>query len=1060
MKRCLTAVLMILLIMEAAFSSVAVRIYSKQEGLNETSISKPRIYIRNIGTEAVSNFYYYYYFKVENGMTPFVEPYYTPDCAVTLENKGNGLYAVKFSYNSISLQPGQILPNPDGNVIGVHYSDWSTFLKENDPSFVSSDVFVQNQNIPVYKSDGTLISGNYFPPSAPPVPPKVDASYGSYAVLSKSYTDIRDNAQIKDGFVGSSQYVEVGCDAVVNGSIISGGNVVLRDRANISGDVSLSGTLIKQNSIIIGGTVRQNAETNFPEISSYPVIYGANDITVADNASYDLTPGNYKDFHAFSNSIIRIWPGNYKFKTFIAEPGVKLILKPGDGQKTSIDVSDNIRFADRDTMRFESGDPKPLSIRIFSAQSGLLSIGTDGIIYGMISAPMAELHVYSRTKVFGILNGDRVIVEPQASVCKPPVLVDLWHSEWAFGPSFDPLQLDYTAVVPDATVSVIVKPVTLPGLAVKVNGRSGDSTAYLNASSTKVPIEVSSQDNCGITLYNLLFAKASRYMIYVNDNSPCSPGNEDGNSWQTAFKDLQKALDYATSGKEIWVAEGKYKPSKRTDSLDARSATFQIKSGIEIKGGFKGTESDSVPTGSPYNTILSGDISGNDDSISVWPPSVSDKKYLSDNVYHVITTSGNSKSIHIYGLVIQSGAANGSGYNKVGAGILNKNGSPTIEYCGILKNYSDSSGAGIYDEGGFTSVVNCLFKNNVSSKGNGSGLFIKSTKTIKIDASVFDGNATKDTSSLSGGAALYISGASTEIVNSIFTRNIANGKGGAIFNNGSILKVTNCTFYNNSAVKGAGGINNQLAKDTIVNTILWDTNIEISDTISNVTYSCIKGGYPGVGNFTSDPLFVNANKPEGNDSIWGSLDDGLVLQSTSSCIDRGIKNGSIPTIDILFTERESPDIGAYEYFVAQTSDKTFGYIDPNGFFVADGAINVIDQIYHWWYVSIYAQSNYAAVAQVLIKKDKYTSSKFTIYSYLYSLDNNGNEIYSLSPVRIELFKVGERNGMLVFQTQTSSQGKPMVFVNDETYHNWNNNWAYVVCAKSSNFKAVTPGSQF
>ena len=347
MKRSLTTVLMVLLTMETAFSSVAVRVYSKQEGLNETNISKPRIYIQNIGTEAVSNFYYYYYFKVENGMTPILEPpYYAPDCAVTLENKGNGLYAVKFSYNSISLQPGQILPNPDGNIIGVHYSDWSTFNKADDPSFISSDAFVQNQNIPVYKSDGTLISGNYFPPSAPPVPPKVDASYGSYAVLSKSYTDIRDNVQIKDGFAGSSQYVEVGCDAVLNGSIISGGNVVLRERANISGDVSLSGTLIKQNSVTIGGTVRQNAETNFPEIFSYPVIYGASDITVADNASYDLTPGNYKDFHAFSNSTIHIWPGNYKFKTFFSLFTIVFIrsntfLRPIHSAKTAFEISTN-----------------------------------------------------------------------------------------------------------------------------------------------------------------------------------------------------------------------------------------------------------------------------------------------------------------------------------------------------------------------------------------------------------------------------------------------------------------------------------------------------------------------------------------------------------------------------------------------------------------------------------------------------------------------------------------------------------------------------------------------
>ena len=258
-----------------------------------------------------------------------------------------------------------------------------------------------------------------------------------------------------------------------------------------------------------------------------------------------------------------------------------------------------------------------------------------------------------------------------------------------------------------------------------------------------------------------------------------------------------------------------YKPIKRIESTDVRSATFLINPGIEIKGGFNGTEPDGVPVGSPYNTLISGDISGNDGSIGVWPPTVSDGIYLSDNVYHVVTTSGNSKSIYLYRLVVQGGVANGNGYNKIGAGIFNKNSSPTIEYCGIRQNYSDSSGAGIYDEGGFVSIVSCLFKNNVSLSDNGAGLYNKSRKPIRIDGSVFDGNTTKDTSSLSGGGAIYISGALTEIVNSVFTLNIAKGKGGAIFNNGSILKLVNCTFYNKSSSKGAGGINNQLASNQL-----------------------------------------------------------------------------------------------------------------------------------------------------------------------------------------------------------------------------------------------------
>ncbi|NLW30667.1 MAG: hypothetical protein GXY77_04325 [Fibrobacter sp.] len=76
------------------------------------------------------------------------------------------------------------------------------------------------------------------------------------------------------------------------------------------------------------------------------------------------------------------------------------------------------------------------------------------------------------------------------------------------------------------------------------------------------------------------------------------------------------------------------------------------------------------------------------------------------------------------------------------------------------------------------------------------------------------------------------------------------------------------------------------------------------------------------------------------------------------------------------------------------------------------------------------------------------------------MDSLGNVIGGLPPVRIQLYKVGERDGMLVFQTQTKTQGKPIIFVEDKGYHNWENDWTYVICAKSSNFRAITPISQF
>ncbi len=58
--------------------------------------------------------------------------------------------------------------------------------------------------------------------------------------------------------------------------------------------------------------------------------------------------------------------------------------------------------------------------------------------------------------------------------------------------------------------------------------------------------------------------------IFVNSRS-LAPGS--GSSWATAFADMPSALAAASSGDELWVAHGIYRPGNaRTDSEPMRPA--------------------------------------------------------------------------------------------------------------------------------------------------------------------------------------------------------------------------------------------------------------------------------------------------------------------------------------------------------------------------------------------------------------------------------------------------------------------------------------------------------
>lgn len=142
-----------------ASATQKVEVYCHDEALNETNVSKPRTYIKNVGTESVSDFVYYYYLTAERNKIPVVEQYYVPNSTVTLEHIDGLEYRIKYDFSGTTLQPGDILPNTSGNVVGIRYDDWGEVDKTNDFSFQRVLNFTENMKIAVYDKNGFLING-------------------------------------------------------------------------------------------------------------------------------------------------------------------------------------------------------------------------------------------------------------------------------------------------------------------------------------------------------------------------------------------------------------------------------------------------------------------------------------------------------------------------------------------------------------------------------------------------------------------------------------------------------------------------------------------------------------------------------------------------------------------------------------------------------------------------------------------------------------------------------------------------------------------------------------
>jgi hypothetical protein len=1050
------------------------------EGLNETNISKPRIYIKNTGTEMIQDFCYYYYLTGENdsGFVLVLDDYYSPNSSVYLETLGGNGYRVKFDFKGVSLAPGQVLPDLNGNVIGLHYSDWTAFDKSNDFSCNGSPTFLENMNIPVYLNDERIYG---FEPDITipedttqvlPVPQNIyDAN--QFAVFGLNSVDLRDRVILNGASVGSNSYVEVGCDDTIYGNMISGGNILLRERCLVDGSAIVGGTINKQNNVTITGNSEDSVAIGCVGIELKEITAGTMDINIPTDTQYTLLPGNYKDVHIYSRTILYLQEGTYNFNELVIEPHVTVSLSITGGQTISLNVVNNLQIGDS-TIFILPNRNLPLAVQFYTNQTKGFRIGTDCVLLGYFSAPFANTTVNSRTNFKGAIHAKSVTVEPEVTICMPPLLAGLSHSEGAYAPFFDAFTFDYTAVVPDVTSTITILPFT-ENQSVNVTVNGGDPSQPVNLNSTVTDISILLGGQCeSETEYRLSVSKQADYQIFVNDDSPCDSASCDGSSWETAFKNLQDAIELAEqTGKEIWVAEGKYVPVKRIDTSDARTSTFLIAQGLELKGSFIGIETEPAPEGSPYETILSGDIAGNDkDSgdILLDPES----SLLLDNCYHVVTVKGveGGRGITLSGFSITGGAALGNGQYSYGGGIhivsptsavvgnLIKSGI-TIERCVISKNIARNNGGGLFAPVSPSLLKQCLFKFNRTVTGKGGGIYSINGDTMNVESVVFFNNAALDTINGLGGALSLENITYSTFTNFVAVENSAGADGGFAYLSGTKASILNSTITGNSSGKGSGGLIKTGKSVSIENSIFWDNFGELSGDSIVANYSCISGGYAGAGNISNDPLFIDAANPEGDDGMFATIDDGLRLQNSSPVI--GISSTDFPEYDIMEMRRDGTnnDLGAYTYTPPlQDASQYFGIRYGNDQFLPNSDIHLYKPFLNEWRKKLAANSTNARYIRIFIPDNKYTSSKSTLIVQLTVSDSIGI-ISDVTPHNILMKRSGSSGGQFVFYSD-----KPLVFVNDKYYVNedasCNCNDAYYVygAPEGTNYHLFLSGSQF
>jgi Leucine-rich repeat (LRR) protein len=185
-----------------------------------------------------------------------------------------------------------------------------------------------------------------------------------------------------------------------------------------------------------------------------------------------------------------------------------------------------------------------------------------------------------------------------------------------------------------------------------------------------------------------------------------------------------------------------------------RHATFQLKNGVAIYGGFAGSETSRDDRDwLVHVTTLSGDLLDNDG------PAFANNE---DNSYHVVTGSGVDASAVLDGFTISGGNA----WPDSGGGMYNSGGSPTLANLTFSGNTA-SAGGGMNNEGDSSpTLTGCKFSGNTAGVGGGMHNDVSSNPTLT--------NVTFSGNTASEGGGIYNSGSSSPMIrNSLFWGNTA-----------------------------------------------------------------------------------------------------------------------------------------------------------------------------------------------------------------------------------------------------------------------------------------------
>ena len=414
----------------------------------------------------------------------------------------------------------------------------------------------------------------------------------------------------------------------------------------------------------------------------------------------------------------------------------------------------------------------------------------------------------------------------------------------------------------------------------------------------------------GAYAYTKVPASRRRYVKTAADGGS---DDNDGLTWDKAYASPQKAINALNDGTgqrgEVWVAAGTYAPSTHITEDNNSPVAFLMHSGINVFGGFRGTEAsiderdgyyddsaDDQPNRDPqytwkfrdqYRTIFQGESY----TAPTWNPTKGEWVFSSGS-YHVVWfapiaangvgTADNKvgmfdketvlDGVTIEGgrLTVESGSVSEGYLPNDGAGVLMGENS-ILRNCVVRYCSAAGRGAAVYNGGG--RVEQCLIYNNVNTSGDGGGVYIDGFGIVS--RSIITNNKARN-----GGGVYMKKGTQSNhaILALSVVANNENTANGAVYAD-QCGNLTNNTIVNNYTSTSTDESDDNASHTSgvyvngycyAVNNIIWNNRIKRTEGSQTTTPAQQAQIYAA--NATADKVrFYNNALSSPNSAVWNNV---------------------------------------------------------------------------------------------------------------------------------------------------------------------------------------------